>query len=89
MSRQGNHTLKTRQRPLSIIADVQPDSFTLANPQPALYRVHKNFLARPGEASIFPGLIAKRGIRGFYGFIRSLEIFFCDTDDQVDLDSYF
>jgi len=90
MNRQGKYTLKTRLRPLLIIADVQPDSFTLVNPQPALYRAHKNFLARPGGASISPGLIAKQGLLGFLWFFSVAEnILFCDPDDQVDLDDHF
>jgi hypothetical protein len=69
------------ERPLSIITDVQPDSFTLANPQPALYRAHQNFLARPGEASISPGRIAKTGYLGVLRFFSVAEnIFFGDTD---------
>jgi hypothetical protein len=76
VNRQGKYTLKTRLRPLSIIADVQPDSFTLANPQPALYRAHQNFLARPGEAPISPGLLAKTGYSGILRFFSVAENIF-------------
>jgi hypothetical protein len=72
------------------IADVQPESFTLANPLSALYRAHQNFLARPGEASISPGLMTKTGFLGFLWFFPVAEnIFIGDPDDPGNPDGYF